>query len=179
MSGTCRYQLKTVVRAEFDKLRPKGIRMLKNVTRAIAHFVYKAVLDLIERAEQYCLKRGEEDSRSLRLEDVIQSYRDLGYAYVLTDEDNGNLFCQFNCPNNIVHMYGFTTRQLVELLLRDKLPRLFHELSTMYFTSIYIELLSRELLEESIALLAPLSMRISENDAKNAVKRRENEDIRD
>ena len=166
------------MRDELKKFSRKDVTISKGATKIIARFVYKAVEDLIERADDYRskwradeLSSGEESSSSdlelLDTNDVIQAFRDLEDRYLLTDRDTESLFSRLSQSITPINS------DIARILLSNGISARRWEESAAQFISIYIKLLTRELLRQCLALLDPQSKRISGEDAKNAVRIRQ------
>ena len=168
--------LNHIARRQLRKLGPNDIQVSTRVTNIIAKFVFKAAQDLIKRANKYRSEREEEESseeeENIEEEDVIKAYRDLGDRYVLTGEDNDNLFSRIALSNEESVSAHQRVLHMTDLLVTYDLPVTFSDESVRYFIYVYIKLLSRELLEESAALLDPQSKIIRVEDAINAVRMR-------
>lgn len=178
--------LSTIITQELKKLELKDLTITTKATRIIGLFILSAVLDLIRRATNYRLDRiGEELSPeeealaerydNLEVEDVIQAYRDLEDRYLLTVADDESLFSEL--ARHIEMGVLPTSRHLAETLLTEFSDILAWEDLPSAFISLYIKLLTKELLEESLAILDYQSRKIIELDAKNAVKMREDLDV--
>ena len=186
--------LESVVNQEFAKIRSVGLKISTKATDVIASFVLSAVLDLIRRADKYRLDRvgdeefsgeeqssGEEESSEvgepLTEDDAIRAYRDLEDSYVLTAADDTDLFSRLSHPNDTIRIRG-RERLAISRVHANYIVQMFSHTKewedlAIALISLYIEYLSKELLEKSIALADPLSSRIRGDDAKAAVRMRE------
>lgn len=170
-------ELETVVIQEFKKLMFVDLEISKRAIKSIASFVLTATLDLIARADKNRLHRfsdeissGEESYLSDEpgtVEDAIQAYRDLEDYYVLTSADDEELFFRLSRHNERIQ------RGRARFLLSQfSNPKEWDD-STKVLISLYIELLTKELLEESIALIDGRSSQIEKDDVIDAVRIRE------
>ena len=180
-------ELKYFVLDELKKFSRKDLKISKAAAKMIARFVFKAVEDLIERADEYRSERLAEESppeeeesvsseveEPLKIDDIIQAFRDLEDRYQLTDRDTESLFSRLDRSMKRIRRNLDTpvTIDIARILLRSGISTRSWEESVEQFISIYIKLLTRELLGESVALLDPQSKRITEDNAKSAVNSR-------
>ena len=179
-------KLRDFVVDELKKFSRKDVTISRGATKIIARFVFKAAEDLIERADEYRSERladelssGEEslsssELQSLDTNDVIQAFRDLEDRYQLTDRDTESLFSRLNQSIKRTRRKHRTpiNSDIARILLSSGISVRHWEGSVEPFISVYIKLLTRELLRQCLALLDPQSKRISEDDAKNAVNSR-------
>ena len=181
--------LKYFVVDELKKFSRKDVTISRGATTIIARFVFKAAEDLIERADDYRSERlerllrerysGEESLSSdveepLDTDDVIQAFRDLEDRYQLTDRHTDSLFSRLDRSMKRRRRNHRTPVgiEIAHSMLTSGISVRDWEESVAQFISIYIKLLTRELLRQSLALLDPQSKKITEDNAKNAVNSR-------